>query len=294
MVAGILKASSSKDDPVDSEGEAETSNGSVKKRLFGRRLSRRGSNASESTELTEANTIVKEVTFNLEQNQVFRIKPLCRSEEDKEKFFWVREVLKESKREGKQLTTSDDKAKAYIRAFDSAFRQVHTERKLGSDTLKEIVVGISNGFRGLEQHTCPSSMRRKKMMKEHVLSVVSCYQDEIFGSSTFSIGSMGSSHTALSVSSAGTTRTHSSASASGKSPCKTLRAHASKLSAGNRHFAAAIGKADHMAVSNEESLETGSTIAASSRRESLPGASPASSAQIVSSKEQDQNRGASV
>lgn len=293
MVAGILKASPSKDDPVDSEGEAET-HGSVKKRLFGRRLSRRSSDASESTVLTEANTIVKEVTFNLEQNQVFRVKPLCRSEEDKQKFFWVREVLKESKREGKQLTTSDDKAKAYIRAFDSAFRQVHTDRKLGSDTLKEIVVGISNGFRGLEQHTCPSSMRRKKMMKEHVLSVVSCYQDEIFGSSTFSIASMGSAHTALSGSSSGTTRTTSSASASGRSPSKTLRTHASKLSAGNRHFAAAIGKADHMAVSNEESLETGSTIAASSRRESLMGASPASSAPIVSSNEQDKNRGSSV
>ena len=270
MVVSILKTNE------DSEPETDYDYSIVDKDeqkgrkggFFGTSFRRRSSNGGSvskgeescCTAITEANTVLKEVTFNLERNVVHKIKPLCRTEEDKQRFFWVRDELGESRTESKRLTTSDDYVKDYIRAFDSAYRQVHTERKLGSETLRDMVQGMSQGFRGLEQHTCHSAARRKKMMKEHTLSVVNFYHEQTFGSSTFSMGSVGSANTSFSL------RSAAASTSSSSNTHRVVRNHASKLSAGNRHFAAAIGKADRLAVNNQESLETGSTIATRERR----------------------------
>jgi hypothetical protein len=180
----------------------------------------------------------RNVRFALECNQVRKIEawsaPHC-------ELWWTAEELALSRCEGKFAAATDADVQAYIQAFDRAYNQVRGDRKLKAGNLKELVQGLSQGHRGLEQHS--SSYRRKTIIREHVLSVLNCCHDRnniynnSFNDSKRSLCSIGSTD----------------------APCcddRAIRNHSAKLSAGNRHFAAAMGKAERMAIYKEGALAT--------------------------------------
>jgi len=233
------------------------------KGFFARRRASNESRGESSTVSAGSSVFGKEVTFNLQANIIHEIEPLCQTPEDKQLYFFAPDELNESKTLGRQLATSDADAKLYLRAYESANRQVRIDRKLGSETMQELVQGISLGFRGLEQQSSHSNARRKEMIQEYVLNVVSKHMEESFGASNTSFSSFQSSSLS--------TNNKSGSSSSSSSAAKALRIYSSKLSAGSRHFAGVMAKADRMALIDDEEAALSSS-GMSNRRASETGA----------------------
>jgi len=236
------------------------------KGFFARRRASNESRGESSTVSAGSSVFGKEVgvTFNLQANIIHEIEPLCQTPEDKQLHFFAPDELNESKTLGRQLATSDADAKLYLRAYESANRQVRIDRKLGSETMQELVQGISLGFRGLEQQSSHSNARRKEMIQEYVLNVVSKHMEESFGASNTSFSSLQSSSLSL-------TTTTNNKSGSSSRAAKALRIYSSKLSAGSRHFAGVMAKADRMALIDDEEAALSSS-GMSNRRASETGA----------------------
>jgi hypothetical protein len=160
----------------------------------------------------------------------------------------------------------------YCRAFERAHRQVHTDRKLTAAYLTELVAGLALGHRGLEQYGAAPA-KRKHAIREHVMSVVKCHRDKLNGASSSSLDDNSSNHSRHSAGSHRSHRSHrsnataatanTSFSNTNNSLERTVRNHSAKLSAGSRHFAAAMGKAEHLAAVMEDKSPSGVVTAAS-------------------------------
>jgi hypothetical protein len=140
-----------------------------------------------------------------------------------------------------------ESAHEYCRAYDRAHRQVHTARKLTTANLGDVVKGLALGYQGLEQYSTFTT-QRKKAIRNHVLSVIAFQRDSKSGSDF--LGLDDSSHRSCSGSSSSTVNTHSTTRHVKLE--RMVRYHSAKLSAGDRHFAAAMGKAHHMAATRAD------------------------------------------
>jgi hypothetical protein len=187
----------------------------------------------------------KRVSFNLEANQVLLFAVFVDPTPSID-LWWSREEMNSSQREGKLDAVVKESAHEYCRAYDRAHRQVHTVRKLTTANLGDVVKGLALGYQGLE-HYSTSTAQRKQAIRSHALSVIAFQRDNKIGSD--SLGWDDSSHhscSGSSRSSRSTVNTHSTTHHINLA--RMVRYHSAKLSAGDRHFAAAMGKAHHMAA----------------------------------------------
>jgi hypothetical protein len=189
----------------------------------------------------------KRVCFNLEANQVQLITSLVDPTNGTISaidLWWSSEEMHASRCDGKLDAVTQESAHDYCRAYERAHRQVHTARKLSSANLAELVTGLALGHRGLEQNC---STKRKCAIYSHVASVIQCHRDNMVASFDSLEGSSKHSHgSTLSGSTLSGSTTHSPTR--NISLDRMVRNHSAKLSAGNRHFAVALGRAQHLAA----------------------------------------------
>jgi hypothetical protein len=162
--------------------------------------------------------------------------------------------------DGKLDAVVKESVHEYCRAFERANRQVHSARKLTTANLADLVTGLALGYHGLE-HYSTFTTQRKQAIRSHVLSVIAFQRDNKSGSDF--LGLDDSSHRSCSGSSrssSSTVNTHSTTHHINLA--RVVRYHAAKLSAGDRHFAAAMGKAHHMAVTLADDDKHACTAAA--------------------------------
>lgn len=177
----------------------------------------------------------KRLTFHCQNNVVFVVE---RFNVPQAELWWSNEEIQASRNMGKICATVEPAALEYCKSFDRAFRQVHTERKLSAAYLSDLVKGLSLGYRGLEQH-CASN-ERKNMIREHASSVIKCYEKRGLNNN--------SNDSVYSGNSRSTGSSSSSSSFSSSSQARNVRNLSTNLSAGNRHFAVALAKAERMAL----------------------------------------------
>lgn len=181
----------------------------------------------------------KNVSFASELKHVREFEPLAVPPGE---LWWTSEDINLTRSEGKLCAATDAAAQEYFRAFAQACNQVHKDRKLKAEYMQELVQGLAQDYRGLEHYA--ASSRRGVSIREHVLSVVNCYHDRS------SIYSSSFSDSSLSLNSA-------SSHSAGNATCyqdRAVRNQSAKLSAGDRHFAAAMGKADRLASVYKEDV----------------------------------------
>jgi hypothetical protein len=208
----------------------------------------------------------KRVSFDLQRNQVELIIGLMGDTTiTAMELWWSSEELNSSRCDGKLAAAVESSAQDYCRAFERAHRQVHTDRKLTAAYLTELVTGLSCGHRGLEQYGAAPA-KRKHAIREHVMSVVKCHRDKkLNASSSNSLDDNSSHHSIHSLGSQRSSRSNATAATAATSHTnqnnhsleRTVRNHSAKLSAGNRHFAAALGKAEHLAAIADDKLPNG-------------------------------------
>jgi hypothetical protein len=159
----------------------------------------------------------------------------------KNQIWWTMEELSASRAEGQILLLTSLSVQKYVALYTEAKRQVKTERKLPSDSLKELVKYISEGYLGLEDQSNVNA--RVEDIQDHVLSVVRFYRQQSPDNSTLSFHDSSSSFT--------------SSNTTTGSLCNTgiwdqnVRSFASKSSAGNRHLAIAMGNAVYLSMQRE-------------------------------------------
>lgn len=190
------------------------------------------------------------VTFDLDNNEYYE--PVSGSQLDKGNLWWTREELQATRAHNKLLASSDDDAAAYIRAYERAYRMVNSDRKITSESLKDLVDGLRSGFRGLEDLvSVPDFPRSNANMKKYVAAVVKHYRDctkkECRSNGSFrkqdSVRSVGSLLRGDSVRSFDT----EGSSVSGHVE-RSVRNFSRKLTAGSRHFAQSMGRAEKLAI----------------------------------------------
>jgi hypothetical protein len=155
----------------------------------------------------------------------------------KKDIWWTAEELTESRSKGHILALTDPCVKKYILTYDEAQREVHTRRKLSSDQLKELVHLLSKGYLGLE--ALFNTSVRVEAIRDHVVSVVRFYRELSLENSAMNFNESFSSQSSCSIIAlnANTYEVRS----------RNVRNHSSKMSASNRHFAAALGNAEYLA-----------------------------------------------
>lgn len=205
----------------------------VNRQLSGLQLVENISESERRPLETKGSARKRKVRFNTDRNEIrlFNLPDVPQLE-----LWWNSEELNTSRCDGKLSAAVDPFAQEYCRAYDRAYRQVHADRKLTAAYLTELVKGLDIGCRGLEQY-CASN-KRKTMIRDHVVSVVKFYRERSyasFSSLTDSCHSFDSS-------------SHASGASNSCSVERAVRNHSSKLSAGNRHFAVAMGKAERLAA----------------------------------------------
>jgi hypothetical protein len=194
----------------------------------------------------------KRVCFILEANQVQFIAgctDAIKGSVASIDLWWSSEEMNSSHRDGKLDALVKESAHEYCQAFERARRQVHTVHKLTTANLADLVRGLALGYRGLEHCSAAAATQRKLAVRDHVLSVVQCYRDSKSGALSKCLDD--SSKHSCSSSRSGSTVDTANSTRHVHLKC-TVRNQSTKLSAGNRHFAAALGRAEHLAASVEE------------------------------------------
>jgi hypothetical protein len=177
-------------------------------------------------------------------NKVYEIE---RPEESqKSSIWWTLDELNASRSDGHVTAMTDSSIQKYVSAFEQAKRQVHTCRKLSSDALKDLVKGLAKGYLGLE--TMSNNTKRIESIRDHVVSVVKFYRDQ--SKSNNPVGLNDSFHSVNSHTSTSTNHTNNVIRD------QAVRNFAAKLSAGNRHFASAMGNAEHLAATRDRQLDS--------------------------------------
>jgi hypothetical protein len=215
----------------------------------------------------------KSVSIDLQRNQVELVIGFAGDTTiSAMELWWSSEELNSSRCDGKLAAAVEASAQDYCRAFERAHRQVHTDRKLTAAYLTDLVTGLSHGHRGLEQYGAAPA-KRKNAIREHVMSVVKIHRDKQHALSSNSLDDNSSNHSSHSLGSnrssrsqrshttAATTATVSSSNHH-NSLERMVRNHSAKLSAGNRHFAAAMGKAEHLAAVMDDKSSPSSGVSA--------------------------------
>jgi hypothetical protein len=164
----------------------------------------------------------------------------------KKDIWWTTEELTESRSQGHILALTDPAVKKYIRTYDEALQEVHTTRKLSSDHLKDLVHLLSKGFLGLE--ALYNTSARIVAIRNHVVSVVRFYREQALDSSTSNFNESFSSQSSCSII-ALNANTYDMRN-------RNVRNFSSKMSASNRHFAAALGNAEYLASIIDSRPET--------------------------------------
>jgi hypothetical protein len=190
----------------------------------------------------------KRVSFKVDANQVHLfvtlVDPTTHESIPAVELWRSREEIQSGLCTGKLEALLKESAQAYCRAYERAHRQVHISRKLTATNLCDLVKGLALGHRGLELHSAFTA-QRKKAIRHHVSSVIAFHRDNKSGS--VSLGLDDSSH--CSCSSSHSSSTFNSNSTTGRVHLeRTVRYYSAKLSAGDRHFAFALGKAHFMAA----------------------------------------------
>jgi hypothetical protein len=201
----------------------------------------------------------KRVSFNLEANQVqifVRSSDLALGSIPVIELWWSSEELLSNRCNGKLDALVKESVHQYCRAYDRAHCQVHTERKLSTANLAALVRGLALGYRGLEHYSAVAAVTQRKLsVRDHVLSVVQCHRDH-FSEASFHAMEDSSHGSGTSNRSCGSTvSTHTTTGCVHLE--RTVRYHSAKLSAGDRHFAFALGKAHFMAATtcaNDEAM----------------------------------------
>jgi hypothetical protein len=201
-------------------------------------------------EITAEQRKCKHVSFNMEANHIHLSAALVDPTDESIpaiELWWSSEEMNSSHWDGKLDAVVKESVQEYRRAFERAHRQVHTARKLTTANLGDVVKGLALGYQGLEQYSTFTT-QRKKAIRNHVLSVIAFQRDSKSGSDF--LGLDDSSHRSCSGSSSSTVNTHSTTRHVKLE--RMVRYHSAKLSAGDRHFAAAMGKAHHMAATRAD------------------------------------------
>jgi hypothetical protein len=164
----------------------------------------------------------------------------------KAEIWWSMEELASSRSQGQVQALTDSSVQRYITVFDQAQRQVHIDRKLPSDCLRELVKYLTKGYLGLEGQY--NTEARIESIRDHVASVVRYYREQLHDESNMTSFSESSQSSVITSPTCGNDVRD-----------RNVRNYASKLSAGNRHFAVAMGNAIYLASSRDSrsNMESG-------------------------------------
>jgi hypothetical protein len=217
----------------------------------------------------------RSVSFRIKANKVHSF---ATPNVNRQFLWWTSDELAASRTEAKLFVATDEGVQLYLEAMERSYAQVVDDRKLTSETLKQLVHGLAQGHRGYENHTSNLFARRKVHVRRHVRSVVSFYHQERTRQGPIGFApndnsrsncrlndsiNLGSSLLSESLSRinecrtdegawfdgsvhAGHGKSTSTAAAASHRLDRNVQKRSSKSSAGSRHFAAAIGKAEHV------------------------------------------------
>jgi hypothetical protein len=164
----------------------------------------------------------------------------------KKEIWWTIEELAVCRSEGQILALTDASVKRYLKIYEQAQHQVHTDRKLSSETLKELVACLSKGYLGLEAQF--NTNLRIESIRNHVVSVVRYHREQSSGSCMVNLNESFSSQSSFSSNAPNNSN-------SDDIRRRNVRHYSAKLSTGNRNFAAAMGNAEYFASKRETGLE---------------------------------------
>ena len=192
------------------------------------------------------------MTFALKKTQY--VEPSNWSNINKEDLWWSREEIKRTRARAKEVVAgSDVTVLDYLAAYNNAYCMVNKDRKITSDCLRALVEGLRQGHRGLEDYVKrPSFARNGASINSHVTAVVKHYHD-CCRKEGFGCHRQASSRrlaTLLRVDSVRSICSGDSSQSSQTNIDRSVRSISTKLSAGNRHFAQSMGRAECLAVSS--------------------------------------------
>lgn len=170
------------------------------------------------------------------ENKIYEIEPL--SMLTKDEIWWTMDELVAFRAAGQVELLGDRAIQKYVSDFDQAKREVFTNRKLSSECMRELVTGLSKGFLGLE--ALLRCNQRTESIRDYVVSVVRFFRESSRGEGTI--------HLNDSIGSFGSQNSYSISNLNLSVRDQNVRKYAANLSAGNRHFARAMGNAEYLAA----------------------------------------------
>jgi hypothetical protein len=217
------------------------------------------------------------VRFALKKNERITVTNFTTLITHRSELWWTADELAASRADGRLLASTDVDVRGYILSFDRAYKKVLTDKRITSDCLRDLVVGLKKGYRGLEDHALTGSKmtRKSSNIRSYVTAVVKHYRDCIrkqqqqeqmgdsIGSllhlqllqrydSTRSIGSISRQASVVSLMSQGSAGDGGSQRGCGASSIdQSVRNYSKKLSTGSRNFAQAMARAEHLAVGRD-------------------------------------------
>lgn len=206
------------------------------------------------------------VRFALSKNETTTITNLTGI---KQELWWSQAELAASRSDGKLHASTDPDVQEYLESYNRAYKKVLTDKRITSDCLRDLVVGLKKGYRGLEDHAAGGKMTRNSTsIRSYVRSVVKQYHDccrkdlASCGDRRVSLTRYDSSRSVLSRQSSAMSLVSQGSYNSGSSPSsvssvdKSVRNYSKKLTTGSRNFAQAMGRAEHLAAGAEKSANT--------------------------------------
>jgi hypothetical protein len=170
------------------------------------------------------------------ENKVYEIESLSMLRKDD--IWWSIDELVAFRAKGQMASLGNWTVQKYVADFDQAQREVLTSRKLSSESMRELVTGLAKGYLGLE--TLLRINQRSESIRDHVVSVVRFFREASGLESTI--------HLNDSVSSFSSQNSNSKFIFNLHVRDQNVRKYAANLSAGNRHFARAMGNAEYLAA----------------------------------------------
>ena len=173
------------------------------------------------------------------ENIIYEIEPL--SDLQKEDIWWTMDELSASRSKVQVASLTDKSVQNYVSVFDQAKQEVFTSRKLSSEIMRELVTGLAKGYLGIEAMV--RNNQRGESIRDYVVSVVRYFREQSIGESTL--------HFHDSVCSFSSQNSNSTSNFNSSVRDYNVRKYAANLSAGNRHFARAMGNAEYLAAIRE-------------------------------------------
>lgn len=203
----------------------------------------------------------RSVRFALSNNERIMIPNLAGM---KQELWWTPAEIAASRAAGKLEASTDPEVHEYLEAFNRAYTKVLVDKRITSDCLRDLVVGLKQGHRGLEDNVPGGKMARKSTsIRSYVTSVVKHYHDCLRkelangGDGKVSLTRYDSSRSVLSRQSSALSLLSQGSFGSASTPPgvtaveKSVRNYSKKLSAGSRNFAQAMGRAEHLAAGHK-------------------------------------------